>query len=359
MAAWPLERQSKGAYTWAMAAKSFPVLFVAPEGVSEAVLASGLLKKLHDEAPNPRFTIVANRQVAPLYADMPKLERIIVTERRPSGRRWFGLMGPLRARRWALVVDMPSGVITGRLRPRGKALRRRDDEPAHKLIEAARLMRLEDDPPSPYLFVSEATEARAAALTAGEAPILAIAPTAEWVGKAWPTERFAEVTRRLLSPTGLFAGGRLMLLGDKSDVHEVESVKSTAPRGQLIDLVGKGDLLTTFAALRRVRLFIGNDTGFSQLAAAAGAPTLALFGPSDDRIWRPWGEKVRVVRGARTLDELRRVDSTLSAQVRHMIDLSADSVMSAAETLLYETSSPETSSPETSSPESPVEPPRA
>ena len=310
-----------------MAAKFFPVLFVAPESVSEAVLASGLLKKLHDEAPNPRFTIIANRQVAPLYADMPKVERIIVTERKASGRRWFGVMGPVRAQRWALVVDMPSGVITGRLRPKGKALRRSHDEPAHKLIEAARLMRLEEDPPAPYLFVSEATEAKAARLTAGDAPILAIAPTAEWVGKAWPIERFAEVTRRLL------------ILGDTGDTHEGDPVKSTAPRDLVIDFVGKGELLTVYAALKRVRLFIGNDNGFSQLAAAAGAPTLALFGPSDDRIWRPWGETVRVVRGARTLEELRRVDSTLSAQVRHMIDLSADSVLSAAEALLEETTS--------------------
>lgn len=320
-----------------MVAKSFPVLFVAPEGVSEAVLASGLLKKLHDEAPNPRFTIIATRQVAPLYADMPKVERIVVTERKASGRRWFGIMGPMRAQRWALVVDMPSGVITGRLRPKGKALRRSQDEPAHKLLEAARLMRLEEDPPPPYLFVSEETEAKAAKLVAGDAPILAIAPTAEWVGKAWPIERFAEVTRRLLAPGGPFAGGRLMLLGEKRDVHEVEAVKSTAPRDLVIDLVGKGDLLTAYAALRSVRLFIGNDNGFTQLAAAAGAPTLALFGPSDDRIWRPWGEKVRVVRGARTLEELRRVDSTLSAQVRHMIDLSPESVLNAAESLLEET----------------------
>jgi ADP-heptose:LPS heptosyltransferase len=320
-----------------MAAKSFPVLFVAPESVSEAVLASGLLKKLHDEAPNPRFTIIANRQVAPLFADMPKVEQIVVTERKASRRRWFGLMGPVRARRWALVVDLPSGVITGRLRPRGKALRRGDDEPAHKLIEAARLMRVDDDPPAPYLFVSEATDAKAAALTAGEAPILAVAPTAEWVGKAWPIERFAEVTRRLLSPGGAFAGGRLMIFGQKGDVHEVDSVRSSAPRHMVIDFVGKNDPLLAFAALKRARLYIGNDTGFTQLAAAAGAPTLALFGPSDDRIWRPWGENVRVVRGARTLEEIRRVDSTLSAQVRHMIDLSAESVLSAAENLLEET----------------------
>jgi ADP-heptose:LPS heptosyltransferase len=316
------------------AAKTFPVLFIAPGGVSEAVLASGLLKKLHDEAPNPRFTIIANHKVAPLFADMPKLEQLIVTERKGSARRWFGLLGPLRARRWALVVDMPSRVIAGRLRPRGKPLKRDEDGPAHRLIEAARLMRLEDEPPSPYLFVSDATDAKAAALIAGETPILAIAPTAEWVGKAWPIERFAEVARRLRAPGAAMDGARVMILGDRSDSLEVEPMRSSAPKDLIIDLMGKTDLLTSFAALKRARLFIGNDNGFSQLAAAAGVPTIALFGPSDDRIWRPWGEDVRVVRGARSLDELRKVDSTLSAQIRHMIDLSADSVLATAETLL-------------------------
>src|SRR5579864_8812131 len=141
-----------------MAAKSFPILIIAPGDVSEAVLSSGLLKKLHDEAPNPRFTIIASRKVAPLYADMPKVERLMVSDRRPSARRWLGLLGPTRARRWALVVDVEGGLLTGRLRPRGRALRRQGDEPAHKLIEAARLMRVEDDPPAPYIFTSEATE---------------------------------------------------------------------------------------------------------------------------------------------------------------------------------------------------------
>jgi len=319
------------------AARSFNVLFVAPTDVSGAVLASGLLKKLHDEAPDPAFTIVATGKVAPLYADMPKVERIIIADKERSGRRWYGLFGGLRARRWSLVVDMPAGLVTGRLRPKGKPLRREDGEPAHKLIEAAQLMRLEDEPPAPYLFVSDATAASAARLTAGDAPILAVAPAAEWLGKAWPPERFAEVVRRLLARGGAMAGGRLMIIGERDELHEIEPVRAAAPRDMTIDLVGRADLLTAFAALKGARLFIGNDTGYSQLAAAAGAPTLALFGPSDDRIWRPWGADVKVVRGARTLEEIRRIDAALSAQVRHMVDLSTDSVMAAAETLLEDT----------------------
>jgi ADP-heptose:LPS heptosyltransferase len=319
-----------------MAATTFPVLFIAPRDLREAVLSSGLLKKLHDEAPNPKFTIVANHRVAPLYAEMPKVEQLVVTERARSGRRWFGPLGPFRARRWALVVDLPAGVIAGRLRPRGKALRRSGTEPAHKLIEAARLMRLDDEPPPPFIFTSAATEARADALIAGDGPILAIAPATDWIGKAWPPERFGEVARRLLSPTGPLAGGRLMILGEKSDVPEVDPVRGGAPRDATIDLVGKIDLLTAAAVLRRARLFLGSDNVFSQLAAAAGIPTLALFGPSDDRIWRPWGADVRVIRGARSLEEIRRIDPALSAQVRHMVDLSADSVVATAETLLEE-----------------------
>ena len=319
-----------------MAAKTFPVLFIAPGDLREAVLSSGLLKKLHDEAPNPRFTIIANRKVAQLYAEMPKVEQLIVTERTRSGRRWFGPLGPFRARRWALVVDLPAGVIAGRLRPRGKPLRRADNEPGHKLLDAARLMRLEDEPPPPFIFTSAATDAKAAALTADRGPILAIAPATDWIGKAWPPERFGEVARRLLSPGGPLAGGRLMILGEKSEVHEVEPVRGGASRDATIDLVGKIDLLTAAAALRQARLFLGSDNVFSQLAAAAGVPTLALFGPSDDRIWRPWGHDVRVVRGARSLEEIRRIDPALSAQVRHMVDLSADSVVATAETLLEE-----------------------
>jgi len=321
----------------AMAATTFPILFIVSGDVSEAVLASGLLKKLHDEAPNPRFTIVATPKVAPLFADMPKVERVIISQKKSSARHWLGLLGPIRARRWALVVDAPAGVITGRLRPRGRALRRRGDAPAHKLIEAARLMRLEDEPPSPYLFTTVATEARGAALTAGERPILAIAPGATWMGKVWPPERYAEVARRLLTQGGSMKGGRLMVLGDPTDLHAADAIRGVASRDLTIDLVGKVDLLTAFAALKRVRLYIGNDNGFSQLAAAAGAPSLVLFGPSDDRIWSPWGENVRVVRGARTLEDIRKVDPTLTATVSHMVDLSAESVLAAAEALLEET----------------------
>ena len=47
--------------------------------------------------------------------------------------------------------------------------------------------------------------------------------------------------------------------------------------------------------LRTVRGFIGNDSGMTHLAAYSGCPTIALFGPTDPRVWGPIGRRSRVL----------------------------------------------------------------
>jgi ADP-heptose:LPS heptosyltransferase len=222
------------------------------------------------------------------------------------------------------------------LRPRRRAVHRPGAAPVHKVIEAARLLKMEDDPPAPYIFTGAQDEARAQEITRGVGPILAIAPTANWIGKTWPAERFARVARELLSPGGPMAGGRLMVVGGPADRHEAAPVLRAAPREQVIDLVGREDLRVIHAALARARLFIGGDSGLMHLAAAAGAPTLGLFGPSDERLYGPWGTHTRAVRGARSFAEFKRLDPRLDQALCHMMDLSLETVTRAACELLAE-----------------------
>ena len=56
------------------------------------------------------------------------------------------------------------------------------------------------------------------------------------------------------------------------------------------------DLYELACWLAGARLYIGNDSGITHLAAAAGAPVLALFGPTDPAVWAPRGPNVRVAR---------------------------------------------------------------
>jgi ADP-heptose:LPS heptosyltransferase len=46
--------------------------------------------------------------------------------------------------------------------------------------------------------------------------------------------------------------------------------------------------------LAGARLYIGNDSGITHLAAAVGTPVLALFGPTDPAVWAPRGDNVQV-----------------------------------------------------------------
>lgn len=47
--------------------------------------------------------------------------------------------------------------------------------------------------------------------------------------------------------------------------------------------------------LRHCRAFVGNDSGITHIAAYWGAPTVALFGPTDPQIWGPLGRRVTIV----------------------------------------------------------------
>ena len=328
-----------------MASPRFPILFITASRVGDAVLTSGLVHRLAVEIPHARFTVVAAPLTAPLFRDIPTLDRLISLEKESGGLHWIKLWRMVRGRRWGLVVDMRGSTLGRFLNARRRVVRKPPApglEPIHKVVEAARVLKLDDEPPAPFLFTSVETEAAADALLAGSrGPVLAVAPAANWVGKTWPAERFAMVAAELLAQNGPMADGRLLLLGGPSDRFAAEAVRRVIPRARLVDTAGRIDLLTAYALLKRARLFIGNDSGLMHLSAAAGAPTLGLFGPSDDRLYAPWGPNARVLRGPRDFDTFKRIDPKLNQVVCHMFDLPTPWVVAAARKLLAETAEAE------------------
>jgi ADP-heptose:LPS heptosyltransferase len=334
-----------------MASARFPILFITHSRLGDAVLSSGLIPALAERHPGARFTIVASALTAPLFAQTPGLEDLIVLEKQRLGLHWLRLFWRLGLRRWGLIVDLRGAPITAVFNHRRRLAHRKTAAPVHKVREAGRLLGAMQAPPAPFLATNDEIESRAKALTKGRGPILAIAPCANWVGKAWPAERYARVARELLGRGGALAGGRLMVLGGPEDRREAGPVLSAAPKARVIDLVGREDLLVLYAALKRVRLFIGGDTGLTHMAAAAGAPCLALFGPSDESLYAPWGAKTQVIRGARGFAEFKRIDPKLNLAIRHIIELKPEAALTAAHTLLEMTAPPGRSAA-TSSPSS-------
>jgi len=106
--------------------------------------------------------------------------------------------------------------------------------------------------------------------------------------KNWPLEQFGALAEKLGMPAQWSAG----------------------PEETLPGAVGRESLWDLAAWLAGARLYIGNDSGITHLAAAVGTPVVAIFGPSDAAVWAPRGERVSVVSG--TLSEIT-VDQVLSA----------------------------------------------
>jgi ADP-heptose:LPS heptosyltransferase len=316
--------------------RGFPILFITATRIGDAVLSSGLIKRLADEIPDARFTIVAGPLAAPLFAHTPGLDRIVAFEKSRTGGHWFELWRKVRETRWGLVVDLRGSGISRFLSTKRRAIFRRSAQPEHKVLEAARTLRIEDEPAAPHIYTHPDIEAYADELTRGQGPILAFAPAANWIGKTWPVERFSQVAMTLMHGYGPLVGGRLMVLGGPGDQALARSLKDSAGR-RFIDLAGNVDLLTAFACLKRARLFIGNDSGAMHLAAAAGIPTIGLFGPSDERLYAPWGEHTRVVRGPRGYEQIKAADPGFTQMICHMMDLPVETVVAAAKDLLKAT----------------------
>ena len=313
----------------------FPILYIAEADASDAILSSGVLAYMVGAMPQASFTVVGSPKSAPLFADTPRLDRLIVLER-DSRLDWLGLWNKVRETRWGLVVDMRGTTLSNKLKRQKRAVRGAWEAGVHAVEQAARVLQLEDVP-APKLFVSEATRAAADALIPIEdVPLLAIGPGADWMGKVWPSERYAKVAVALVGDGGPLEGGRVIVVGEDNARDAAHVIRLSLPRNRVTELQGRLSRLETVAALSRAALYVGADTIWTDLAVAAGAPVVAAFGPSDEVEHGPWGGVA--VRGPRSVDEFRKIDANLNQAIQHMNDLPADRVLAAAKKLLAERS---------------------
>jgi ADP-heptose:LPS heptosyltransferase len=271
------------------------ILFVTATRIGDAVLSTGLLAYLIERHPGARLTIAAGPVAGPLFEAVPGLERLAVMEKRSWSLHWLPFYAAVVTRRWDLVVDLRGSMLAWLLRTSERRVMAKGDGREHRVQQLGRLFDL-DPPPSPRLWTAPHHERIANTLVPAGGPVLAIGPAANWRGKQWRAERFAELALRLTGANGPLPGTRVAVLAAHHEREQAEPLLRAIPRDRRIDLVGRVDLLTASAVLRRCALFIGNDTGLMHLAAAVGAPTLGLFGPSPVSQYAPWGRHTAVVR---------------------------------------------------------------
>ena len=143
----------------------------------------------------------------------------------------------------------------------------------------------------PVLVVQPEARARmagrlaAAGLAPGQ-PLVVLHAVSRWLFKAWPEAGCATVLAHL-SRRGI-----AVAVTSGPEPGEMEAAKRVLSRAAApaIDLVGRTSLADLAAVLERATLFLGVDSAPMHMAAALGVPVVALFGPSGEKSWGPWGE---------------------------------------------------------------------
>ncbi|GAC1337756.1 MAG: glycosyltransferase family 9 protein [Acetobacteraceae bacterium] len=260
------------------------ILFITSTRIGDAVMSTGLLAYLLETYPTARLTIACGRVAEGVFLRVPRLERIIVVDKRRYDLHWLTLWRQTVGTLWDLVVDLRGSALGFLVPAKRRAVMRGGRRPGHKLEQIGRILNV-SPPPMPTAWTAPEDVARAAALLP-RVPLIGMGPSANWSGKIWPADRFAALFHQLRAA---LPDARPVVFAGPGPAERRMADPVLAALPDAIDLTGQLTLPEAVACIRQLALFVGNDSGLMHLAAAAGAPTLALFGPTLAREYAPLG----------------------------------------------------------------------
>ena len=297
----------------------------------DVLLATPVISMLKRLAPQCEIDALAYADTAPMLEGHPALARLHLIDRnwkrqglRRQGSAEWRLIRQLRARHYDLVVHLSvhtrGAWLVRLLRPRWSVapkFRRGfweksfthlypaqshsqrhtvdtnlDSLRALGLVPSAADMRV-------TLVPGAAAEARVDQLLAQHGLVpggyIHVHPASRWAFKCWPAARVAALC------DALAAKGWPLVLTSAPDANEkaliaaVQAARAkagapSAPPAATVDLSGQLSLKELAALTARAKLFVGVDSAPMHMAAAMDTPVVAIFGPSGDLEWGPWGE---------------------------------------------------------------------
>lgn len=344
------------------------ILIVRPSALGDVCRTVPVLASLKRAWPQSTIDWLVQDDLAPAIEAHPALHAVIHFPRRQFGRSWYNpattielwrWLGRLRQTRYDLVLDCQglgrSGLFTWMTRAPGRiglatarelawiGYTRRITPPMapHTVDHMLALVSAVDVEPISdmqlYIMVDHArawaSQADALGLIGTRYAVLA--PTARWLSKRWPIERWKSLIPQLLDR----GFERIVVIGAPGEEDQVAAIQSTSgdvPPDVVINLVGQTSIGQTMAAIADASLVIANDSAPLHMAVGFDRPLVALFGPTDPAFVGPYRRDEAVVRNytpragetvhfkdARLGDSLMRlieVDDVLAcvdAQVQH------------------------------------------
>lgn len=280
------------------------VLFITSTRLGDAILSTGLLEHLYAMYPKAKVTVVCGPLPQTLFEGFPNVEEIIALKKEKRHGHWVKLWKQVAGTKWEIVVDLRNSAVSRLIRARRRyVFGGHINKKRHKVEQAAQIMNL-SHVPAPKLYFTDAQMDFAKALVPDGDPVLGIGPSANWIGKTWPSENFIELVEWITAEDGIMPNARVAVFAAPGEEEQALPVLNSIPKERQIDCIAKGNPAEAAAVLSRCDFYVGNDSGLMHAAAAAGVPTVGVFGPSYPHWYCPWGAHTAFARTPETFDEL-------------------------------------------------------
>lgn len=268
-------------------------------------MALPAIESLATAFPAAHIHAFTGRHSAPVLRTSPHVTQVYLSPDQLTPSRVPGMVWNLRTagHDWLVLLDRSRWFMAAarsaspdRLVPLEKAghqIKHEIDVYLDSVIAAggrdvSRIPQIKPDP--------EAEERAAAVLESVEGPFVVLHPGgaqnpgAEMLDKRWPADRYADLARSFRE-----RGFTPVLTGSPGDAEVCNQVVDLAGNAGCVSIAGKLDLMAATAAIARAACYVGTDTGISHLAAAAGTPSVVIFGPTNPDRYGPRGANVEIL----------------------------------------------------------------
>ncbi len=265
------------------------ILLISLSNIGDAVMTTPVVNALHELYPDAVMDVVADQRSSSIFSLCPYIENIFHKHKKQGWKGLVSLIRELRKRRYDLIVDLRTDGLSYVLRGK-KRLTKRGIKPAGKHAVQQHMAVIEGLNRGQVKAVTCAwlddvtrQQAREMLITLPGSRWLAIGPGANWPGKIWPAQAYAQLCNELANQFDGF-----IIVGGPDDQALGESLQQDID-SVCVNLCGKTSLLQVTAIFEQCMAFVGNDSGLGHLASATGIKVLAVFGPGRPERYHPWG----------------------------------------------------------------------
>jgi heptosyltransferase-3 len=281
------------------------ILLICTQRIGDVLLATPVARSLKQTWPQAELHFLVFKGTEGILAGNPDIDQVIALPHRTNLRGKLAQFRQLwrrydlsvatiasdRARLYGKVgAKFRIGFITNEEKGKTWLLDRWlifDNLNTHTVAMNVCLMELLGIPPSYQVVPPSVTNAQRESLLQKLTPLngkpyAVLHPSPKYAYKMWRQDGWIDLAQWLNE-----YGVSIVLTGGP-DADERAYASAIADKVQVLNLAGELSLAETAELVSHAKLFVGPDTAVTHIAAAVGAPTIALFGPSNPIKWGPW-----------------------------------------------------------------------